>query len=291
MRVSQVEFAAEPGKRDGQPSLLARSRDIDGRLVEQLLPWVPAYGELHEGQTEGLSFFRPAAHRLALCRSVWVQPLEIPEGERAVWRESPARSGAAACAAISFSRSTNNFRATESRNAGSVSPIPDPAAGSRLWSRILILDPQQLQGYGYNAAVLFHVARSLGHLFQQPLRGVELPTIHLPDRTVLRARDLGRPLTESHIESVSRALDIHRQAAVFVRGNPMAFLCSYLAEIPAERRWMTSFATGTQVSVRRPTQLHLFPASRPWLKRDLVQRQIRTLAIEDPCDSAALPAE
>lgn len=232
MKVCQAVFVSDSTKRDGSQYLLSRSRGIDGRLVEQLIPWIPACNEMVDDQSESINFFRPAMNKLALSRSV-------------------------------------NAR-----------PASRQIEGSRLVTTTIVLELNQLSGFENNAALFANVVRSMGHLYLQPCVGPELPALDVPDHSIRKAADCLGNNNPSQAESISRAVNIHKQVAIFGQIDPIAWLCSFLSFLPIEQRWQTSFSTGLKVDNQRPFHLHFFRDESPWLLKELVQAQIRTISLE-----------
>ena len=231
MKVCQAVFVSDSTKRDGSQYLLSRSRGIDGRLVEQLMAWIPACNELVDGQTESINFFRPAINKLAFSRSVNAHPAN---------------------------------RQIE---------------GSRLVTTTIVLELNQLSGFENNAALFANVVRSLGHLYLQACVGPELPVLDVPDHSIRKVADCLGNIDPSQAESISRAVNIHKQVAIFGNIDPIAWLCSFLSLLPTEQRWQTSFSTGLRVDSQRPFNLHFFREETPWLSKELVQAQIRTISL------------
>ena len=160
------------------------------------------------------------------------------------------------------------------------------AEGGRLTTLAMILDPQQLAGFQHNIVLFATTIRSMGMLTLPTNPSASLERLEVPQRTLLTGEESVAALDANTTAKIMRAIEIHKRVAIFGRVNPLHFLCSLLAQVPAEQRWQTSFCTALKVSELRPFHLQFFPVEHPNLKRELVQAQLRTITL----DRAEIPA-
>ncbi len=71
MKVGQATFLSDSTINQGRVDLVARSSDLDQRLVASLSNWIPCYWEMSQQNFECFNFFRPCAKKLAVSRSVF----------------------------------------------------------------------------------------------------------------------------------------------------------------------------------------------------------------------------
>ncbi len=154
------------------------------------------------------------------------------------------------------------------------------AEGGRLTTLVVVATPEQLAGYEHNIVLFTTMIRSMGYLTLPGDPAAPLDRLEIPPRTMFTGAECVAPLDPSIAAKIVRAIDIHKKVAIFGRVDPLQFLCSLLAQIPAEQRWQTSFCTALKVTERRPFQLHFYPAESPTLKKDLVLAQVRTITLE-----------
>jgi len=143
-----------------------------------------------------------------------------------------------------------------------------------------VVETNQLEGYHHNAVLFANTMLSMGNLHLLADEILKLPSLEVPDGTFFTAEDCFAEMDPRRVDSISRAIEIHKQVAIFGVPNPLGFLGGFLGMLPNEQRLRTSFTTGSGLSKQRPFNLHFFATENADLKKELVQAQIRTISIE-----------
>ena len=152
--------------------------------------------------------------------------------------------------------------------------------GSRhIVSQIVVLDREQLSGYRDNIVLVARVLNSMGLLTMRLRFPEELPPLELPDYSLLAPDEFKRPELANETQKILRAIDIHHQVVILGLDDPLAFLCAFLANVPAPQRSQISFATGLKLVEGRPFNLQFFSEADIALEKILASRQLRTISL------------
>jgi hypothetical protein len=143
-----------------------------------------------------------------------------------------------------------------------------------------VIDADQLEGYNHNAILFTNAMLSTGNLHLPETERTTLPSLEIPNRSLFTAEDCFDEMEPRKVESIARAIEIHKQVAIFGVSSPPAFLGSFLGMLSREQRLRISFTTGARLNSQRPFNLHFFASEDADLKRELVQAQIRTISVQ-----------
>ena len=198
---------------------------------------------------------------------------------RALCQWSPGRSGFA----LGQKQSLNFFQPDEntyaiSRSAGGLGN--DQVEGRRVISKIVLFSADQLNGYGNNVAILFHVLHSAGLMMLSTSSPSKLPMLEIPDRGFEALAEFSRSEFSGETERLVHAVAMHRRVVVLGLKNPLSFMCGFLSRVPEPAKLEFSFATGLKVDDDRQFTLQFFPESEPDLIKELAARQIRTISLD-----------
>ncbi len=135
--------------------------------------------------------------------------------------------------------------------------------GFRTLTSLLVLQRRQLDGYDDCPLRFARTALALGHLrtFQEP--GEQLPTLQLPDGTLVDRRPAPalNGAQSGLVAEVLRALRSGRRIAVVGADDPLPLLWQLAEQLTGVERSQLSFTTGLKPSIQRPFQLHFLPGS------------------------------
>jgi hypothetical protein len=127
--------------------------------------------------------------------------------------------------------------------------------GLEVFTHFLLVQTEQLQGYGNDPLHFALTAQALGYLRFQPCVDDKLPTVELPDHSLVKTPRLNGnasvPLPE-----IMRILGQHSRVAVLGASDPIAVLSLILQQLPVDERLSLSFSTGLRPSLDRSFRLH-----------------------------------
>jgi hypothetical protein len=152
--------------------------------------------------------------------------------------------------------------------------------GRRIVSHFVLFDREQLSGYHNNIALVVHVLRSHGSMLFQTNVPERLPMLEVPELAFVEMGEFSRSDCSAETERIAHAIDIHGEVVILGLKNPIAFLCSFLADFPRSQRLDFSFSTGLKVSNERRYTIQFFPVEEPGLLQDLANRQLRTISLD-----------
>ena len=158
--------------------------------------------------------------------------------------------------------------------------------GRHIVSQVVVLDREQLSGYHNNIVLLTRMLNSMGLLSLRLRIPDQLPSLELPDYFLPSPDAFDRPELAAETQKILRAIDIHHQVVILGLQDPMPFLCTFLADIPAEQRLQISFATALKLVEDRPFNLQFFTEADCALERELASHQLRTICLR-PTQEAA----
>jgi len=151
--------------------------------------------------------------------------------------------------------------------------------GRRIITHFVLFDRDQLSGYHNNIALVVHVLRSHGLMLFQPNSPVQLPMLEIPERALVEMAEFSRSDFSRATDKIVHAIEIHDEVVILGLKEPLAFLCSFLADLPISNRLDFSFATGLKVTDERRYSFQFFPDEEPELLHDLANRQLRTISL------------
>ena len=158
--------------------------------------------------------------------------------------------------------------------------------GRHIVSQVVVLDREQLSGYHDNIVLLVRMLNSMGLLSLRLRIPDQLPSLELPDYSLPAPDQFERADLAAETQKILRAINIHQHVVILGLENPMAFLCAFLADIPATQRLKISFATALSLTDERPFNLQFFYEADCALERELASRQLRTISLR-PTQAAA----
>jgi hypothetical protein len=148
--------------------------------------------------------------------------------------------------------------------------------GLELFTRFLLVRPDQLDGYDNNPLAFARVAIALGHMRFEPEFSGQLPPIELP-RDSLSA--LGSSLGgDGACSNLRHTLAGNGRAAVVGDSNPVASLANLLRHTVRRERLELSFTTGLKPSLHRPFRLQFLSTIDAVLRRQLIGQGIAVIS-------------
>ncbi len=132
--------------------------------------------------------------------------------------------------------------------------------GFEVFTHFLLFRPEQLQGYHNNPLQFARTAQALGYLRFQANVADSLPSIDLPDHTIMDVPS-SPERTPVPLHDVLRILKLQNRVAVLGLADPLPTLSLILKELPVSERLGLSFSTGLRLSVDRDFRIYF--ADRP----------------------------
>ena len=106
--------------------------------------------------------------------------------------------------------------------------------------------------------------------------------LDVPENPLVQMGEIPHSDFSGQTEKVVHAIEIHEKVMILGLNNPLAFLCSFLADLPISNRLRFSFATGLEVKNERRFSMQFFPNEDPGLLQELASRQLRTISLSSP---------
>lgn len=154
---------------------------------------------------------------------------------------------------INFTALTPDWYAVSRTTYGG--PEYSGRGGLQVFTRFILLRPDQLAGYENDALALIRTALTLGFLRLYVAPPEQLEAIELPDHA------LANPVEEVEVanvpmDDVMRILRFQNRVAILGLGNPYPTLARIIQGTPREDRLNLSFTTGLKPTVHRDFRLH-----------------------------------
>jgi hypothetical protein len=148
--------------------------------------------------------------------------------------------------------------------------------GLELFTRFLLVRPDQLAGYDNDPLAFARVATALGYMRFEPEFAEQPPPLDLPrDALFALTASLGG---DGACANLSHTLAGDGRATVVGDADPVGSLANLLRHTSSQSRLQLSFTTGLKPSLHRPFRLHFLPAIDPVQRRQLISQGIAVIS-------------